>query len=78
MPAGRTTVLAAVTVLLLLALAGAGWWRGGVQGPVRRLLPLGLAGLVLAARSTRASISSAIPPTAATTSGRSSGRPPPG
>jgi hypothetical protein len=48
----RTTVLAPVTVLLLVALAALGWSRrgpGGLDGGVRRLLPLGVAGLLLAA-----------------------------
>lgn len=48
-PAGRGSVLLPLVTFALLGLAAAGWWRSdALRGPGRRLLLLGLAGVVLA------------------------------
>jgi hypothetical protein len=48
-PGSRTSVLVPVLTVLLLTLAGAGWWqRGLLRGPGGRLVLLGLVGVVLA------------------------------
>jgi hypothetical protein len=48
-PGGRSSVLIPVVTIVLTALAGYGWFAGGgVRGPLRGLLPLGLVGVLLA------------------------------
>jgi hypothetical protein len=52
-PGSRTSVLVPLLTVLLAALAGYGWIAGGGRsGPFRRLLPLGVLGLVLACAAT--------------------------
>jgi hypothetical protein len=52
-PPSRTSVLVPALTLLLVGLAGYGWFAGGGRhGPYRRLLPLGALGVVLACAAT--------------------------
>lgn len=52
-PASRGSVLVPLLTLLLVALAAYGWFAGGARrGPFRRLLPLGVLGVLLACAAT--------------------------